>query len=105
MRCEPAGTHERGTQTVRNPHPYAPAMASELRWGRPPWVWRALAVSTLPGVLLLLFSLTVSARVFGVMLLVAEAFTALVLFLGWAREERARFEAELDGSAERLPPV
>jgi hypothetical protein len=80
-------------------------MSSERRWGQPLWVWRALAVSTFPPVLLLLFSLTTSARIFAVMVLMAEAFTALMLFMGWARSERTRFEAELSGAGEHEPPV
>lgn len=80
-------------------------MVSEQRWGRPLWVWWALAVSTVPAVVLLLFSLTVSARIFAVMLLIAEAFIALYLFLGWAWAERSRFEAELGGAGEYDPPV
>lgn len=70
-------------------------MAIERRWGYPLWVWWALALSTVPAIALLLFSLTVSGHAFAVMLLIAEAFTAMSLFLGWARTERARFESEL----------
>jgi hypothetical protein len=78
-------------------------MSSERRWGQPAWVWRAFAVSTIPPIVFLLFSLTVSGRIFAVMVLIAEAFTALVLFMGWARSERARFEAELGGAGEQEP--
>lgn len=60
-------------------------------------MWWALAVSTVPAIALLLFSLTVDARTFAVMLLIAEAFVALMLFMGWARAERLRVEAELRG--------
>ena len=80
-------------------------MTSERLWGQPLWVWRALAVSTVPAIVLLLFSLTVDARVFAVMLLIAEAFMALMLFMGWARAERARFEAELSGAEDYGPPA
>ena len=80
-------------------------MTGERRWGQPLWVWRALAVSTVPAIALLLFSLTVDARVFAVMLLFAEAFTALMLFMSWARAERMRFEAELGRGEEDEPPV
>ena len=80
-------------------------MVSEQRWGRPLWVWWALAVSTVPAVVLLLFSLTVQARIFAVMLLIAEAFIALYLFLGWAWTERSRFEAELRGIRDFEPPA
>jgi hypothetical protein len=78
-------------------------MASERLWGQPPWLWTALAMSTVPAITLLLFSLTVSGRTFAVMLLVAEAFTALSLFMGWAQTERMRIEDELGGTGE-LPP-
>jgi len=62
-------------------------------------------VSTVPPIVFLLFSLTVSGRAFAVMVLIAEAFTAFMLFMGWARTERARFEAELGGPEENAPPV
>lgn len=70
-------------------------MAIERRWGQPIWVWWALALSTIPAIALLLFSLTVSGHAFAVMLLIAEAFTAVSLFMGWARTERTRYETEL----------
>lgn len=79
-------------------------MAIERRWGHPLWVWWALALSTVPAVALLLFSLTVSGHAFAVMLLIAEAFIAASLFMGWARSERTRFDAELR-SGENPPPL
>jgi uncharacterized protein (DUF58 family) len=78
-------------------------MASERHWGQPRWLWTALAGSTVPSVMLLLFSLTVSGRTFAVMLLIAEAFVAVSLFLRWAQSERLRFEAELGGIGEQTP--
>ena len=80
-------------------------MSSERRWGQPVWVWWAFAVSTVPPIVLLLFSLTVSGRAFAVMLLTAEAFTAVHLFLGWARTHRVRFETDLDAPGEVQPPA
>ncbi|MDP9026158.1 MAG: hypothetical protein M3N46_01205 [Actinomycetota bacterium] len=78
-------------------------MANERVWGQPRWVWTALAISTVPSIALLLFSLTVSGRTFAVMLLVAEAFTALSLFMRWAQSERIRIEDELGGTGEYPP--
>jgi hypothetical protein len=69
-------------------------MASARRWGHSVWAWRLLAVGAILAVLLLLFSVTVQGRIFSVMLLVWEAGTALALFLGWARSERHRLDAE-----------
>jgi hypothetical protein len=69
-------------------------MRSEQRWGHSVWTWRVLALSAAASVALLLLSLTVSGRVFSVMLLVFEAGVAASLFLGWARSERERFELE-----------
>src|SRR4051812_28559150 len=80
------------TQSIRKQRSYHPAVTSERRWGQPLWVWRAFALSTVPPIVFLLFSLTVSGRAFAVMVLIAEAFAAIVLFMGWARAERARFE-------------
>lgn len=70
-------------------------MSSERLWGQRMWIWWALAVSAAASVALLLLSLTVSGRIFSVMLLISEAFIALSLFMGWARSERMRFEVEL----------
>lgn len=78
-------------------------VATERRWGQPPWVWTALVVSTVPAVALLLFSLTESGRIFAVMLLVFEASVALSFFLRWAQSERIRIERELTGTEDRPP--
>jgi hypothetical protein len=80
-------------------------MSSERRWGQPLWVWRAFVISAVPPIVFLLFSLTDSGRIFAVMVLIAEAFTAVVLFMGWARSERLRFETELGGAGEHDPSV
>lgn len=74
-------------------------MSGERRWGHSVWVWWALALSAAASVALFLLSLTESGRIFSVMLLVFEAGVALTLYLGWARSERARFDAELRGDA------
>ncbi|MBW4041344.1 MAG: hypothetical protein HIU86_04345 [Acidobacteria bacterium] len=78
-------------------------MRSERLWGQPRWFWTVLAFSTIPPVVLLLFSLTVSGRTFAVMLLIAEAFVALSFFMRWAHAERARIEEELGGTGDRPP--
>lgn len=70
-------------------------MSSERRWGHSVWVWRALLVWAVLAICLLLFSLTESGRIFSVMLLIADAFIAVTLFVGWARTERFRLELDL----------
>lgn len=72
-------------------------VAAERRWGHSIWLWRALAVSALASVALLLLSLTEDGRIFAVLLLIAEAFVAVTAYVRWARSERTRFEAELEG--------
>jgi hypothetical protein len=92
-----------GTQFFRMAGSYDPLVTIERRWGQPLWVWHAFALSTVPPVVFLLFSLTVSGRAFAVMVLIAEAFAAFMLFMGWARAERERFEAELGGADAHEP--
>ena len=70
-------------------------MSSERRWGHSVWVWRALVAAAVAAVCLLLFSLTEQGRIFSVMLLIADAFIAVSLFMGWARMERFRLELDL----------
>lgn len=72
-------------------------VAAERRWGHSIWLWRALAASAIASVALLLLSLTEDGRIFAVMLLIAEAFIAVKAYVQWARSERTRFEAELEG--------
>lgn len=79
-------------------------MRNEQRWGHSVWTWRLLALAVAASVAFGLLSLTVSGRIFSVMLLIFEAGVGASLFMGWARSERERFELEaaIDLDEDRL---
>jgi len=78
-------------------------MRGERLWGCPIWVWYLQGAVLTAAVLLLIGSLTVSGRVFAVMLMIAQTFVAMRLYVAWIRSQLPSPDQRYDNGS--LPPV
>ena len=78
-------------------------MRGERLWGCPIWVWYLQAAIFSAAILLLIGSLTVSERVFAVMLMIAQTFVAMRLYVAWIRTQLPAADERYDDGS--LPPV